>query len=160
MFLTASFKLDSTKTELSKRQNFSHIIPEIDTPVTTKTVSSKPSRVDFDIVIDKPSKQESHRSSKINSYPVIEVKQTVKSSDEQVNTRKEIQTAQIENTNKADNNNVQQNNEEWRKGTTLIWGTQQYLDLSRKRCPEIGKSKSDISQEQKLKTCTTMQFFC
>ena len=138
----------------------SHIIPEIDTPVTTKTVSSKPSRVDFDIVIDKPSKQESHRSSKINSYPVIEVKQTVKSSDEQVNTRKEIQTAQIENTNKADNNNVQQNNEEWRKGTTLIWGTQQYLDLSRKRCPEIGKSKSDISQEQKLKTCTTMQFLC
>ena len=102
----------------------SHIIPEIDTPVTTKTVSSKPSRVDFDIVIGKPSKQESHRSSKINSYPVIEVKQTVKSSDEQVNTRKEIQTAQIENTNKADNNNVQQNNEEWRKGTTLIWGTQ------------------------------------
>ena len=90
MFLTASFMLDSTKTELSKRQNFSHIIPEIDTPVTTKTVSSKPSRVDFDIVIDKPSKQESHRSSKINSYPVIEVKQTVKSSDEQVNTRKEF----------------------------------------------------------------------
>ena len=42
----------------------------------------------------------------------------------------------------------------------LFWGIQQYLDLSRKRCPEIGKSKSDISQEQKLKTCTTMQFLC
>ena len=35
----------------------------------------------------------------------------------------------------------------------LFWGARQYLDLSRKRCPEIGKSKSDISQEQKLKTC-------
>ena len=42
----------------------------------------------------------------------------------------------------------------------LFWGIQQYLDLSRKRCPEIGKSKSDIFQEQKLKTCTTMQFLC
>ena len=31
----------------------------------------------------------------------------------------------------------------------LFWWTQQYLELSRKRCPEIGKSKSDISQEQK-----------
>ena len=39
----------------------------------------------------------------------------------------------------------------------LFWGIQQYLDLSRKRCPEIGKSKSDFFQEQKLKTCITMQ---
>ena len=42
----------------------------------------------------------------------------------------------------------------------LFWGTQQYLDLSRKRCPEIAKSKSDNSQEQKSKTCPTMQFLC
>ena len=41
---------------------------------------------------------------------MIEVGQTVKHSDEQVNTRKEIQN---ENTDKADNNTVQQNNEEW-----------------------------------------------
>ena len=53
---------------------------------------------------------------------MIEVKQTVKHSDEQVNTRKEIQTVQTENINNADNNTVQQNNDEWRKGTTLIFG--------------------------------------
>ena len=40
---------------------------------------------------------------------MIEVRQTVKHSVEQVNTRKEIQN---ENTNKADNSTVQQNNEE------------------------------------------------
>ena len=119
---TASFKLGSTETELNKRKNSSPIICELDTPVTTKTVSSKPSSVDFDAVIDKPSKQESPRSSKIKNCPVIEVKQTVKHSDEQVNTRKEIQTVQTENINNADNNTVQQNNDEWRKGTTLIFG--------------------------------------
>ena len=32
------------------------MICELDTPVITKTVSSRPSRVDFDVVIDKPSK--------------------------------------------------------------------------------------------------------
>ena len=53
---------------------------------------------------------------------MIEVKQTVKHSDEQVNTRKEIQTVQTENINNADNNTVQQNNDEWRKGTTFIFG--------------------------------------
>ena len=51
---------------------------------------------------------------------MIEVKQTVKHSDEQVNTRKEIQTAQTENINSADNITVQENSEECRKGTTLI----------------------------------------
>ena len=92
----------------------------MDTPASTKTVSSKPSRVDFDVVIDKPSKQESPRSSKTKNCPVIEVKQTVKHSHEQVNTRKQIQTAQTDNIDNADNNTVQENNEEWRKGTTLI----------------------------------------
>ena len=116
---TASLKLGSTETELNKRKNSSPIIRELDTPVT-KTVSSKPSRVDFDFVIDKPSKQESPRSSKTKNCPVIEVKQTVKHSHEQVNTRKQIQTAQTENIDNADNNTVQENNEEWRKGTTLI----------------------------------------
>ena len=43
---------------------------------------------------------------------MIEVEQTVKHSDEQVNTRKEIQTAPTENTNNRDNNTVQQNKEE------------------------------------------------
>ena len=87
---TASFKLVSNETKLNKRKNSSPIIREIDTPVSTKTVSSKLSRVDFDIVIDKPSKQQSHRSSKTKNCPVIEIKQTVKHPNEQVNTRKEI----------------------------------------------------------------------
>ena len=73
-------------------------------------------------MIDKPSKQDSPCSAKIKNCHVIEVKQTVKHSGEQVNTRKEIQTAQTENVNNADNNTVQQNNEEWRKVTTLILG--------------------------------------
>ena len=54
---------------------------------------------------------------------MIVVKQTVKHFDEQVNTRKKIQTAPAENISNADNNTVQQNNEEWNKGTTL-GGTQ------------------------------------
>ena len=78
----------------------------------------------------------------------------MKHSDEQVNTRKEIQTAQTENISNVDNNTVQQNNEEWRKGTTLILGDSTISGLIE------GKSKSDFSQEQKLKTCTTMQFLC
>ena len=85
---------------------------ELNTPVSNKTVedfSSKPSGVDFDVVIDKPFKQEPPCSSKTKNCPMIEVEQTVKHSDEQVNTRKEIQN---ENTNKTDNNTVQQNNEE------------------------------------------------
>ena len=52
----------------------------------------------------------------------------MKHSDEQVNTRKEIQTAQTENTNNADNNTVQQNNEEMEEryytyfeGLSNIW---------------------------------------
>ena len=65
---TASFKLGSTETELNKRKNSSPIICEIDTSVSTKNVSGKPSRVDFDILIAKPSKQ------KTKNYPVIEVK--------------------------------------------------------------------------------------
>ena len=140
---TASLKLGSTETELTKRKNSSPIIRELDTPVT-KTVSSKPSRVDFDFVIDKPSKQESPCSSKTKNCPVIEVKQTVKHSGEQINTRKEIQTVQTENINNGDNKTVHV--------LHLFWGTHQYLELSRKGCPEIGKSKSDTSQEQKLKT--------
>ena len=58
------FKLGSTKTELNKTKNSSPIIRQLDTPVSTKTVSSNPSRVDFDAVIDKPSKQEPPRSTK------------------------------------------------------------------------------------------------
>ena len=53
---------------------------------------------------------------------MIEVKQTVKHSDEEVNTRKEIQTAQTENINNADDNTVQQNNEDRGKVLHLFWG--------------------------------------
>ena len=87
---------------------------------------------------------------------MTEVKQTVKHSDEQANTRKVIETAQTENINYADNNIVQKNKEVWREGTTLIFGDSTISGLIEK----IGKSKSDISQEQKLKACTTMQFVC
>ena len=43
---------------------------------------------------------------------MIEVKKTVKLSDEQVNTREEIQTAPTENISNAVNNIVQEKNEE------------------------------------------------
>ena len=46
----------------------------------------------------------------------------MKYSDEQVITRKEVESTSTENINNADNNSLQQNNEEWRKGTTLILG--------------------------------------
>ena len=61
---TALFKFDLTETELNKRKNSSPIIPELNTPVSTKAVGSKPFRIDFDVIIDKPSKQEPPRSSK------------------------------------------------------------------------------------------------
>ena len=64
---------------------------------------------------------------------MIEVEQTAKHSDEQVNTRKEIQTAPTENTNNADNSTVQQNNEEWRKGTTIILGDSAISELMEKQ---------------------------
>ena len=54
---TASFTLGSNETELNKRKSSSPIIRELDTPASAKTVSSKPCRVDFDVVIDKLSKQ-------------------------------------------------------------------------------------------------------
>ena len=42
---------------------------------------------------------------------------------------------------------------------TDFWGLEIIWTYSReKKCSEIRKSKSDISQEQKLKTYTTMQF--
>ena len=134
-------------------KNSSRIIRKLITPVNNisnnaiEGFSSKPSDLDFDVVIDKPSKQDSLRSSKTKNCPVIEVGQTIKHSDEQVNTRKEMKTVPTQNASNADNNTVQQSNKEWRKYTTLILGTQQYPDSCRKRCPEIEKSRSDIPQE-------------
>ena len=64
---------------------------------------------------------------------MIEAGQTTKHSDEQVNTRKEIQTAPTENTNNADNSAVQQNNEELRKGTTIILGDSAISELMEKQ---------------------------
>ena len=123
----------------------------MDTPASIKTVSSKPSRVDFDVVIDKPSKQESPRSSKTKNCPVIEVKQTVKHSHEQVNTRKQIQTAQTENIDDADNKAVQENNEEWRKGTTLILGDSTISGLIEKKMSRNQKIKVRYFPEAKIK---------
>ena len=92
-------------------------------------------------MIDKPSKQESPHSAKIKNCHVIEVKQTVKHSDEQINTRKEIQTAQTENVNNADYNTVHQNNEEWRKGTTLIFGESAISRLIEKKMSRKRETK-------------------
>ena len=64
---------------------------------------------------------------------MIEAGQITKHSDEQVNTRKEIQTAPTENTNNADNSAVQQNNEELRKGTTIILGDSAISELMEKQ---------------------------
>ena len=108
-------KLGLTETEFNKRKNSSPMILELNIPVSNKTVegfSSKSSDVDFDVVIDKPSKQESPRSWKTKSCLAIEIGQTVKHSDEQVKSGKEIQTAPTENTNNADNSTLQENNEE------------------------------------------------
>ena len=112
---TTTFKLSSAKTEFNKIKNTFPIIRDHNTPVSNKAVesfSTKPSGVDFDIVIDKPFKQESPRSSKTKNSPVIKVGETVKHSDKHVNKRKEIQTVPIENTNNANRNTVQQNNED------------------------------------------------
>ena len=98
---------------MNKRKNSSPIILKFDTPVSNKTVegfSSKLSGVGFDVIIDKPSKQESSCSSKNKNCPVIETEQTVKHSNKQVNTKKKIQAARTENINNAENNTVQQNN--------------------------------------------------
>ena len=46
---SAPFKLGSTETEFNKRKNSSPTIRKLCAPVSTKTVSSKPSRVDFDV---------------------------------------------------------------------------------------------------------------
>ena len=60
---------------------------------------------------------------------------------EQVNTRKEIQTAETENFNNADNNNVQQNNEEWRQVTTLTLGDSVISGLIEKKMSRNRKIK-------------------
>ena len=64
---------------------------------------------------------------------MIKVKQTVNYFDEQVNTRKEVQTAQTEYINNADNSTVHQNNEEWKKGYTLILGNSTIPGLIEKK---------------------------
>ena len=75
----------------------------------------------------------------------------MKHSDKQVNTRKEIQTAQAENINNADNNTVQQNNEEWRKGTTLILGDSTISGLIEKKMSRNRKIKVRYFPGAKIK---------
>ena len=133
---TTPFKIDSTETEFNKRKNFSPIICELNTRVSNKAVegfSSKQSGVDFDVVIINFPNKSFPAFHKPKNYAVIEAGQTTKHSDEQVNTRKEIQTAPTENTNNADNSAVQQNNEEWRKGTTIILGDSAISELMEKQ---------------------------
>ena len=82
---------------------------------------------------------------------MIKVNQTVKHSDEQVNTRKEIQTAQTENINNADNSTVQENNEEWRKSTTLILGDSAISGLIEKKMSRNRKIKVRYFPGAKIK---------
>ena len=53
----------------------------------------------------------------------------------------EFQTALTEDTNNADNNTVHKNNEEWRKGTTLIFGDSTLSGLSEKKMSRNRKIK-------------------
>ena len=128
-------------------KNSSRIIRKLITPVNNisnnaiEGFSSKPSDLDFDVVIDKPSKQDSLRSSKTKNCPVIEVGQTIKHSDEQVNTRKEMKTVPTQNASNADNNTVQQNNKEWRKCTRLILGDSTISGLMEKKMSRNRKIK-------------------
>ena len=82
---------------------------------------------------------------------MIEVGQTVKLSNQQCNTRKEIQTSPTENTNNADNNTVQQNNEEWRKGATLILEDSITSGLIEKKMSRNRKIKVRYFPEAKIK---------
>ena len=116
-----------------------------------RVFSSKPSGVDLDVIIDKPSKQESPRSSKTKNCPVIEVGQTVQYSDEQVNVRKEIQNAPTKNTNNADNITVQQNNEEWWKGVKLIFGDSTIPGCKEKKMSRNRKIKVRYFRGAKIK---------
>ena len=114
--------------------------------------------MDFDVVTDKPSKQESLRNSNAKNFSVNEVEQTVKHSAEQVNTRKKIQSTPTENINNANRTLYSKTMKNGGKSLHLFWEFQQYLGLLKKSCPEIEKLRLDISQEQKLRACTTMQF--
>ena len=82
---------------------------------------------------------------------MTEVKQTVKHSDEQVNTRKEIQTAQKENINYVDNSTVQKNNEEWKKGFTLNFGDSAISGLIEKKISRNRKIKVRYFPGAKIK---------
>ena len=71
-------------------------------------------------------------------------------SDEQVNTRKEIKTAQTENINNADNNTAQENNE-WRKGTRVILGDSTISGLIEKKMSRNRKIKVRYFPGAKIK---------
>ena len=83
---------------------------------------------------------------------MIEVKQTAKqANNKQVNTRQGIQTTPTENISNADNNTLQQNNEEWRKGTTLFWGDSTISGLIEKKMSTKSKIKVRYFPGAKIK---------
>ena len=83
---------------------------------------------------------------------MIEVKQIAKQvNNKQVNTRQGIQTTPTENINNADNNTLQQNNEEWRKGTTLFWGDSAISGLIEKKMSTKSKIKVRYFPGAKIK---------
>ena len=122
---------------------------ELYAPVSNNAVedfSSKPSEADFDVVIDKPLKQEVSLKFKTKNCPVNEVEQTMTYSDEQ-----EIQSITTESINNTDNNSVQQKNEVWRKGTTLILRRSTIFGLRGKKISRNRKIKAKYRPGVKIK---------
>ena len=71
--------------------------------------------------------------------------------NEQVNTRKEIQYITTKTINTAGNNSVKQNNEEWKKGTTLILGDSTISGLIEKNVSRNKKIKVRYFPGAKIK---------
>ena len=74
----------------------------------------------------------------------------MKHSNEQATTRKETQSTPTENIKNADTNTVQQKNEDWRKGTTLILGDLTISGLIEEKMSRNRKIKVRYFPEAKI----------
>ena len=82
----------------------------------------------------------------------------MKHSDEQVNTRKEIESTPTQTINNAGKNSLQQKKRRMdEKRYTYFWGLDNVWAYKEKDVQKK-EDQSHVSQEQKLKTCTTKQF--
>ena len=75
----------------------------------------------------------------------------MKHCNEQATTRKEVQSTPTENIKNADINTVQQKNEDWRKGTTLILGELTISGLIEEKMSRNRKIKVRYFPEAKIK---------